>query len=78
MGDLHFNIVHQDPLSLESCVSSGDLSLHAAELCLHVRVNFPDKWQGTVRCSPLRKERTVCNITVPFGSRRENRKMIQN
>ncbi|XP_068691896.1 protein kinase C gamma type-like [Montipora foliosa] len=36
MEDLHFNIVHQDPLSLESCVSSGDLSLHAAELCLHL------------------------------------------
>ena len=43
MGDLHFNIVHQDPFNLESCVSSGDLSLHAAELCLHVCVNFPDK-----------------------------------
>ena len=43
MGDLHFNIVHHDPFNLERCVSSGDLSLHAAELCLHVRVNFPDK-----------------------------------
>ncbi|XP_068715963.1 calcium-dependent protein kinase C-like [Montipora foliosa] len=72
MGDLHFNIVHQDPFNLRSCVSRGDLSLHAAELCLHVRVNFPDKWQGTVRCSPPREERTVCNITVPSGSRREN------
>ena len=72
MGDLHFNIVHQDPFNLRSCVSRGDLSLHAAELCLHVRVNFPDKWQGTVRCSPPREERTVCNITVPSGSIREN------
>ena len=72
MGDLHFNIVHQDPFNLRSCVSRGDLSLHAAELCLHVRVNFPDKWQGTVRCSPPREERAVYNITVPFGSRREN------